>query len=150
MSTSNRNRASMQAQGTRVSEALATHFNGAASFTFGGTAYKVKELQQKLQSRTDAAHATDAARAKWLTAAAAEREVTQEIEGILLALKNHLVTTYGAKSQIVADFGFTPKVRKVSAEATAAAVAKRRATRAAKSAKGETPVASEAAAKVGA
>ena len=84
------------------------------------------------ESRIDAASATIAARAKWLTAAAAENEKTTEAESILLGLKSHLVTTYGAKSQVVADFGFTPKTKKTTAKTTAAAVDKRAATRVAR------------------
>ena len=125
-------RASSQARDTQVIAGLAAHFKSATSFTFGGVDYTAKKVQQILQSRIDAASATIAARAKWLTAAAAENEKTTEAESILLGLKSHLVTTYGAKSQVVADFGFTPKTKKTTAKTTAAAVDKRAATRVAR------------------
>ena len=125
-------KASSQARDTKVIAGIAAHFTGATTFTFGGVDYKAKEIQQLLQSRIDAASVTAATRAKWLTAAAAEKEKTTESESVLLALKSHLVTTYGAKSQIVADFGFTPKQKKTTADTTATAVKKREATRAAR------------------
>ena len=121
-----------QARDTQVIAGIAAHFTGATMFQFDGVAYKAKEIQQILQGRIDAASVTSAARAKWLTAAAAEQEKTTEVESILLGLKSHLVTTYGAKSQIVADFGFIPKKKKTTAETTATAVEKRAATRVAR------------------
>jgi hypothetical protein len=129
-------KATSQARDTKVIEGITAHFTGATVFTFGGVDYKAKEIQQLLQSRIDAATATAATRAKWATAVAAEREKTTESESVRLALKSHLVTTYGAKSQIVADFGFTPKQKKTTADTTATAVRKREATRAARGTKG--------------
>jgi hypothetical protein len=129
---SKKNKASSQARDTKVIAAIASHFNGVATITLGGNDYKAKELQQLLQSRVDAAAASDAARATWLTAVAAEVEKTQEVESVLVDLRSHLVATHGAKSQLVADFGFTPKPRKVTAKTAAAAVDKRNATRAAR------------------
>ncbi|MGO8995327.1 MAG: hypothetical protein ACLQVI_18585 [Polyangiaceae bacterium] len=130
-------KAALQARDTQVIAGLAAHFKGASSFTFGGVDYTAKEIQTLLQSRIDAASATASARATWLTAAATENEKTTESESVLLALKNHLVTTYGAKSQIVADFGFTPKTKQTTAETVAAAVVKRAATRTARGTMGK-------------
>ena len=132
-----RNRASNQARDTKVIASIGAHFTSATKFTFGGVDYKAKEIQQLLQSRIDAASATEAARAKWLTASAAELEKTTACEEVLLALKSHLVTTYGASSQIVADFGFTPKQRQTTADVTAKAVVKRKATREARGTMGK-------------
>jgi hypothetical protein len=125
----NTSKANMQARDTKVIAGIAANFKGATVFTFGGVDYKATEIQKLLQSRIDAASATDSAKAKWLTASAAETEATKESESVRLALKSHLITTYGKKSQIVADFGFTPKTRQTTAETTAAAVVKREATR---------------------
>ena len=130
-------KASSQARDTQVIAGIAAHFTGATKFTFGGVDYKATEIQKLLQSRIDAASATAAARAKWLTAAAAEQEKTTESESVLLALKSHLVTTYGAKSQVVADFGFTPKQKETTAKTTADAVVKREATRKARGTMGK-------------
>ncbi len=127
-----KSKASSQARDTQVIAGIAAHFTGATMFQFGGVEYEAKAIQQILQSRIDAASVTSAARAKWLTAAAAEEEKTTEVESILLGLKSHLVNTYGAKSQIVADFGFTPKKKKTTAETVATAVEKRAATRVAR------------------
>jgi hypothetical protein len=132
MSGFKNNRAAIEARDTKVSAALGAHFNATATFTIDGTTYTTVQLQQLLQSRTDAAHATDAAKAKWLTASAAERDLTQKTGAVLLGLKRQIVSTYGSKSQVVADFGFTPKPRKTTAKKTASAVDKRNATRAAR------------------
>ena len=130
-------KASSQARDTKVIAGIGAHFTGATTFTFGGVDYKAKEIQQLLQSRIDAASTTAASRAKWVTAVAAEKEKTTESESVLLALKNHLLTTYGAKSQLVADFGFTPKQKQTTAKTTADAVVKREATRKARGTRGK-------------
>ena len=130
-------KASSQARDTKVIAAIGAHFTGATTFTFGGVDYKAKGIQQLLQTRIDLAAETDAAKAKWLTAAAAEQEKTTECETVLLALKSHLVTAYGKQSAIVADFGFTPKRRQPTAETAAKAVLKREATRKARGTRGK-------------
>ncbi len=130
-------KANLQARDTKVIAGIAAHFTGATTFTFGGVDYKAKQIQTLLQNRIDAASATASARAKWLTAATAESKVTTEAESVLLDLKSHLVTTYGADSQIVADFGFTPKTRQTTAKTVATAVDKRAATRKARGTMGK-------------
>ena len=133
----NTSKATRQARDTKIIAALAAHFTGATTITLGGVDHKVKDIQVLLQSRIDAASATQVAKAKWQTAAATEQEKTTEVDGVLIALKSHLVTTYGAKSEIVTDFGFTPKAKKVTAETAATAVVKRAATRLARGTMGK-------------
>ena len=126
---SNTNKAIEQSRDTKVIAAIAAHFSGATVFTLGGTVYTAAELQQLLQSRMDAAKTTQAARATWLTDVAAEKVKTIEVASALLNLGRQLIATDGAKSQLVADFGFTPKPRTVKAGTVALAVVKREATR---------------------
>jgi len=125
-------KASNQARDTQVIAASRRTSRAPRRSRSVGSTYKAKEIQSLLQSRIDAASATATSRAAWATAVATEQEKTTECESVLLALKSHLLTTYGAKSQIVADFGFTPKQRQTTAETTALAVEKREATRAAR------------------
>ncbi len=123
-------KASSQARDTQIIAGIAEHLAANATITLGGVDYKAKQIQRLLQDRIAAASATAAARAKWLTAAAAEEEKTTTVESLLLALRSYLITAHGAKSQIVADFGFTPKKRqRAAADTVAAAVVKRSATR---------------------
>ncbi len=123
-------KANKQARDTQVIDGITAHFTGTTAFTLNGTVYKAKEIQRLLQDRIDAAAITTAARAKWITAAADEEAKATEAESVLASLKNHLLVAYGPKSQVVADFGFTPKKKKpADAATTALAVEQRTATR---------------------
>jgi hypothetical protein len=120
----------------KITAAIAEHLTGSAILTLDGQPYKAKELQQMLQDRMDAVTAADALKAKWQVAIADADEKTKQVAGILPALRRHLLSTYGAKSQILADFGFTVKPAKVTVEAKAEGVQKSRATRKARGTKG--------------
>jgi hypothetical protein len=63
--------------------------------------------------------------------------VALEVAALRKALRAYLIATYGAKSAIVASFGFTPKARTVAVATKAASIEKRAATRAAREPKGE-------------
>jgi hypothetical protein len=117
--------------------AIGEHFTSSTVLTLDGQSYKAKELQQLLQDHGDAVAAADAVKAKWQTAVAAARAKAATVAGVMPALRRHVISTYGANSQVMADFGFTMKQGKATVEVKAAALAKSAATREARGTKGK-------------
>jgi hypothetical protein len=95
----------------------------------------VKVLQQQLQAEVDAAKATQSAKTAYAQAVLAEEAVVAQANWIRINLRAALIAGYGAKSAIVAQFGFTPKRAAVDVATKSEANAKRAATVAAKGAK---------------
>ena len=112
--------------------ALGSELKPTTTITLGGEATKVKDLQSQLQAEVDAATATQSARNAWQQAVLAEQKVAAQANAIRKALRVYLIGTYGAKSAIVAEFGFAPKESTVDVATKSAAIAKREATRAAR------------------
>ena len=120
----------------KVIDALGSTLKATTTITLDGNVYKPKDLQQQFQSEVDAAKATQSAKTAYAQAVLAERKVASQITLLCKALRSYLVATYGAKSAIVAEFGFTPKETIVDVATKAAANEKRAATRAARGTKG--------------
>jgi hypothetical protein len=131
------NKAQSLSRDRTVIAAIAEHFTSSAVLTLDGQSYKAKELQQLLQDQMDTVAAAEAVKAKWRTAVAAARAKTATVAGVMPALRRHVISTYGANSQVMADFGFTQKLGQATAEVKAAAVVKRAATRAARGTMGK-------------
>jgi hypothetical protein len=99
-----------------------------------GAAITPADLKKSLQKQIDAADSTQAARAAWLSASAAEAALHDATVSTLSFLRSFVALKFGSKNEAtLADFGFTPRTRKVpSAETKAAAAEKAAATRAAR------------------
>jgi hypothetical protein len=132
-----RNKAKANTRNQQLMTALSNHFKSSDLITLDGTPYKARELQQLLQDHVDAQKAADAITSKWHTAVTAARAQGAKVDGVLPNLRTFLINAYGASSQIVADFGFTPKARATTIEAQATGVLKRAATRKARGTMGK-------------
>ncbi len=110
------------------------HFSNEPTIPIDGTAMTPVDLKKALQKHVDAADATQAARATWISASSTEASLHDTTVATLASLRSFVVLKFGSKNQsMLADFGFTPRTRKVpSAEAKAAAAEKAAATRAAR------------------
>jgi hypothetical protein len=102
--------------------------------TLGGEAFTAQTLIQTLQSLGDALSTGDTAKASWQDALKNLADVKAKVRPLLGAYRSWVVATHGNAPATLADFGITPpKARTpLSADQKAAAVAKRKATRAAR------------------
>jgi hypothetical protein len=125
------NKMTKAAQDQKIIDALG-EMKSAATITLDGTVYKAKDLQQQLQAEVDAAKATQSAKNAYAQAVLAEKKVAAGTSALRKSLRAYLVATYGAKSAIVAEFGFTPKETTVDVATKAEALEKRAATIAAR------------------
>jgi hypothetical protein len=113
----------------QIITALTTYFAASATFTLGGTVYKVSELTKLFQDRIDADNGADAQRAAWLVAVAEARGKAAAVATLLPLLRGAVVGTYGPESKTAVDFGFVKKTSRMSAAVRAQAVEKSLATR---------------------
>jgi hypothetical protein len=128
-----------------IIDALGSQLKVATTITLNGETYKVKDLQQQFQSEVVAAKATQSAKTAYAQAVLAEKKVAAQVTLLRKALRTYLIATYGAKSAIVASFGFTPKDTTVTVATKADAIVKRVATKAARGTKAaSSPVAAAA------
>ncbi len=133
------NKAKKAAKERQILAALSEHFKVSDVLTLNGVAMTVQALTSVLQAHLDAESAAEAVKAKWQTAVATANEKGAAVTGVLPALRAALVSAYGGKSQIVADFGFTPKTRKTTIAAQATGIERRKQTRAAHAAPAPAP-----------
>jgi hypothetical protein len=117
------------AKDRKILAAFAAHFTGPATLTLNGTSYAPKDLEGIFQAHLVAMAAEDALRAQLQTAVLAAKAKGAVVKGILSPLRQHLISQYGGSSQIVADFGFTPKPRKTTVAAKAHGIVAAQATR---------------------
>jgi hypothetical protein len=107
---------------------------GVASVTLESTSYTPAQIEDALQAFIDLRAAADAARALLTAKLVVERDQAPAARRLMTAFVGHLRVAYGNSPDILADFGLQP--RKVRAPLTTAqqadAIAKRRATRAAR------------------
>jgi hypothetical protein len=113
--------------------------NGSDKLSFGGADYTVAEVEAKLQSVVDLRGAAEEAKAASKTKVAAEQARLPALRVFMGAYVAFLKAAFGNVPDALAIFGLPPKkVRApLTAEQTAAAVAKRAATRAARQTKGK-------------
>jgi hypothetical protein len=111
------------------------HFPDASvTLTIGGASYTVSQLTTLLQSFVDLRAASDAAKVAAKAKLVAERAQTPSLSGVISAFVKYVRATFGDSADSLADFGLSaPKARTpISAEQQTVAVAKRKATRAAR------------------
>ncbi len=115
-----------------IGSALHKHYTKKA-LVLNGASWKVEELSKLFAEHIAQMKETDAARARWLQAAALQRKSQADVELVVVAIKGLVGSTFGEASSTFADFGFTPRRKRTrSVESKAVAVAKLRATRVAR------------------
>ena len=104
------------------------------SFTFAGGTYTGPTLIQLFQSLADALTAVDVAKAAWEDALKNTSDVRGKVEPVIKDYRTWLVATYGDAPALLADYGLSPRKapKPLSTDEQAQAVAKRKATRAAR------------------
>jgi hypothetical protein len=131
--TTNLNKADALAQVQAMIAGIQKHFpNG--NFTLGNTAFTTASLVQLLQSLADAMTALDTAQKSAKDALTTKLGTETKVAPVLQALRSFILAAFSNATQSLADFGFqAPKARTpLTSEQKAAAVAKARATRAAR------------------
>ncbi len=107
------------------------------SLPLDGDTYTPASLMAFLQSRIDAANKVATTRAAWLDATKQYDTLDAKVTGVVTGLKQYVLNAFGKTSPLLADFGFAPrKVTTRTPEQKAQAVAKAKATRAARGTKG--------------
>jgi hypothetical protein len=135
MSTPNSrlNRAAVLAQVQAIIAGTQKHFpNG--SFTFENTAYTTATLVQDLQTLANAITDTNAAHARDQDAVKALKVTQTKLGPLLRDYRRYVISAFTAAPQTLVDFGLQPPKARTpkTTEQKAAAVAKMRATRAAR------------------
>jgi hypothetical protein len=128
-------RSGKEAQATRVTQLIAgikQHLpDASAKLTVGSVTYTVAELTTLFQSFVDLRAATGAAKAAAKAKLLAEVTQAPPIRGVVSAFVAYLQASFGNSPDALADFGLSPRKARtpLTAEQTAVAVAKRKATR---------------------
>lgn len=113
----------------RLKEGLLKHVGKTSVIVLKGTKHKVSDLLEMLDERTDAAKATDVAKAVWLQRAEEERTVRAETDAVFTLLREYVALVHGSSLDVLADFGIVPEARALTVAEKAAQVAKVQATR---------------------
>jgi len=133
MATNNKSKGQVVALAKQLIAGTAKHLAKGTQVSFGGSSFTPDQITSELQSivdlRTDASAARAAAKAKVATETAKMPALHTFISGYVSFIK----VAYGTSPDVLADFGINPKARApLTVEAKALAVAKRKATRAAR------------------
>lgn len=109
------------------------NFSSVTQITLGGVVYTTAALLAILEAYAPLVSALTAAHNQLHAAVLAERAQRRQVLSLLKALAGYVINLYGSDPNKVGDFGFSLKKVGVESAATrAAAVAKMKATRAAK------------------
>ena len=104
------------------------------ALTLNGQSYTGASLSALFQSLGDALAKSGAAEATWHDTLQQERTLRAQVSPVLVSFTTWVLASYGGSPAILADFGLTPRKPRTPLDATqrAAAVAKSKATRAAR------------------
>jgi hypothetical protein len=137
---------SKRTQGKSTDAALATqliagtklHLSTAASVAFASGTFTPAQIEASLQQLVTLRSDVDAARIALEAKLAAEADQVTALRAFMRAFVQFLLAAFSKSPDILASFGLEPKkaATPLSAEEQAAAVAKRKATRAARGTKG--------------
>jgi hypothetical protein len=109
------------------------HLASATQVVLAGGTFTPAQITAKLQSLVTLRDEVNTAKASTEAKLTAERVETPSLFAFMDALMTYVKATFGNAPDVLADFGLHPKTRTpLSVEAKAAAVAKRKATRAAR------------------
>ena len=133
------NRANIKARNAKIQAGIQKDLATQAQISLAGAAYTPSSLQAVFQADSDAIDAADTARKALQQAVVNEKAAHAKTAVVLSALRSYLLATFGKQAvTVLGDFGFNaPKSTAIKTVATkAAAVAKAKATRAARGTKG--------------
>jgi hypothetical protein len=121
------------ATATKLIAGAAKHLGSTTQMVFLGSSFTQADIVTKLQNIVTLRADVDAAKASTKAKLAAEVTNMPALRTVMDAFVAYVKVTYGAQPDVLADFGITPKARATSTvDAKAGAVAKRKATRAAR------------------
>jgi hypothetical protein len=135
MSTKPRvNRSQQQAGDQSLIDGLQKHASTLSSLTFGGTSNPTAAIIAVLQARIASANTVLPARATWQATVQADRDELAKTQAFVSGLRQALQLAYAGSIDTLADFGLKPRRHPAprTPEQKAAAVAKAKATRAAR------------------
>jgi hypothetical protein len=135
MSTKNHpNRSQQQASDQSLIDGLKKHTSTLSSLTFGGTSNPTPAIIAVLEARIASASAVLPTRATWQSTVQADRDERAKTNTFVSGLRQALQLAFAGSIDGLADFGLKPRKQRtaLTPEQKAAAVAKAKATRAAR------------------
>jgi hypothetical protein len=115
-------------------DGLVKHSQTLPSLTIAGTSHPTAAIIAVLQARIDAAKATVPSRAIWQTTVQADRDERAKTKAFVSGIRQAVQVAFAGSIDTLADFGLKPRKTRTprTPEEKAAAVAKAKATRAAR------------------
>jgi hypothetical protein len=92
---------------------IVKHLGKSGKVVLRGVTYTTAELTAKLQSRIEASNEADIAKAAWRAKVRVERARVEETSELVTDLRVYLATVYGSSLEVLHDFGFAPKDRRI-------------------------------------
>jgi hypothetical protein len=133
INTPKNNRLDRMTADQKLADGLTQHASRITSFLIDGTEVTTNDLMTILQGRILASKTSESSRATWQSAVKAEAVERAQTKTAISGLKQSLIVAFGREIDTLADFGLTPRrPRVVTPEVQVAAVAKAKATRAAR------------------
>jgi hypothetical protein len=128
------NRNQQQDADQKMIDGLTKHSQSVPSLIIASTTHPTPAIIAVLQARIDAAKATVSTRATWQTTVQADRDERAKTKGFVSGLRQAVQVAFVGSIDTLADFGLKPRKTPTprTPEEKAAAVAKSRATRAAR------------------
>jgi hypothetical protein len=127
------NRINQQAADQKLISGITKHAQTLPSLVIGGTSYATAAITAQLQSRLDASTTVQSTRATWQNAVSVDKATREKTKTFVSGLRQALQVAFAGSIDTLADFGLTPrKARVVTPEEKTVAVAKAKATRAAR------------------
>ncbi len=150
--TPKRNRLDQTAAEQKLVEGMSKHEQTIPSFVLAGGPVATKDIIAIVQTLIDSAASVDAARAHWQSMVKADRDQRDKVKKFMQVLRQALLAAFAGSAETLEDFGLTVRKERVTTwEQQSAAVAKARATRAARQAregKGDAGIGGERATRV--
>jgi hypothetical protein len=134
------NRSQRQTGDQNLIDGLQKHASTLSSLTFGGTSHPTAAIIAVLQARIASGNAVPATRATWQSTVQADRDERTKTQTFVSGLRQALQLAFAGSIDLLADFGLKPRKQPAprTPDEKAAAVAKAKATRAARHTMGST------------
>jgi hypothetical protein len=138
MATNSRDKSGTATLAGKLAAGTAKHLGAGTQVLMLGSTFTPADITSKLTQIVTLRAAADAAKASSAGKVAAEKQQLPALRAFMSAYTAYVHTAFNSVPDVLADFGLTPKKAPaaLSAEAQAAAVAKRNATRDARGTKG--------------
>ncbi len=132
-SNTSRNRTQQIGSDQKLIEGLNKYATTLPSLVIGGTSMTTKDIVAQVQPRIDKSNTALSARATWQAAVRASHQELDATATFIANLKQTLLAAFAGQVDVLADFGLSSrKLAVLTPEARVAAIAKMRATRAAR------------------